>query len=69
MVELILFGSLAVMIFINIPIAIGLGLASIATLIYVGSPLGVVPSMMPSYGAKICITYNTVIYFSWCYYG
>lgn len=41
MVELILFGSLAVMIFINIPIAIGLGLASIATLIYVGSPLGV----------------------------
>ena len=35
MVELILFGSLAVMIFINIPIAIGLGLASIATLIYV----------------------------------
>ena len=40
MVELILFGSLAVMIFINIPIAIGLGLASIATLIYVGSPLG-----------------------------
>lgn len=42
MVELILFGSLAVMIFINIPIAIGLGLASIATLIYVGSPLGVV---------------------------
>lgn len=46
MVELILFGSLAVMIFINIPIAIGLGLASIATLIYVGSPLGVVPSMM-----------------------
>lgn len=43
MVELILFGSLAVMIFINIPIAIGLGLASIATLIYVGSPLGVVP--------------------------
>lgn len=65
MVELILFGSLAVMIFINIPIAIGLGLASIATLIYVGSPLGVVPS----YSAKICITYNTVIYFSWCYYG
>lgn len=64
MVELILFGSLAVMIFINIPIAIGLGLASIATLIYVGSPLGVA-----SYSAKICITYNTVIYFSWCYYG
>lgn len=63
MVELILFGSLAVMIFINIPIAIGLGLASIATLIYVGSPLGA------SYSAKICITYNTVIYFSWCYYG
>lgn len=45
MVELILFGSLAVMIFINIPIAIGLGLASIATLIYVGSPLGVVPKL------------------------
>lgn len=46
MVELILFGSLAVMIFLNIPIAIALGLSSIFTLVYVGDPLGVVPSMM-----------------------
>ncbi len=46
MVELILFGSLALMVFINIPIAIALGLASIFTLIYTGDPLGVVPSMM-----------------------
>lgn len=55
MVELILFGSLAVMIFINIPIAIGLGLASIATLIYVGSPLGVVPSMMQATVQKFAL--------------
>ena len=46
MTELILFGSLALMIFINIPIAIALGLASILTLVYVGDPLGVVPAMM-----------------------
>lgn len=46
MVELILFGSLALMVFINIPIAIALGLASIFTLLYTGDPLGVVPSMM-----------------------
>lgn len=46
MTEIILFGSLALMVFINIPIAIALGLASIFTLIYVGDPLGVVPSMM-----------------------
>ena len=46
MTELILFGSLAVMIFINIPIALALGLASIFTLLYTGDPLGVVPSMM-----------------------
>ena len=46
MTELILFGSLALMIFINIPIAIALGLASIFTLLYTGDPLGVVPSMM-----------------------
>lgn len=46
MTELILFGSLAVMIFINIPIAIALGLASILTLTYVGDPFGVVPAMM-----------------------
>ena len=46
MVELILFGSLAVMICLNIPIAIALGLSSIFTLVYVGDPLGVVPSMM-----------------------
>ncbi len=46
MVELILFGSLAVMILINIPIAIALGLASIFTLFFTGDPLGVVPAMM-----------------------
>ena len=46
MTELILFGSLALMIFINIPIAIALGLASIFTLLYTGDPLGVVPAMM-----------------------
>ncbi len=46
MTEIILFGSLALMVFINIPIAISLGLASIFTLIYVGDPLGVVPAMM-----------------------
>lgn len=46
MTEFILFGSLAAMIFINIPIAIALGLSSILTLIYVGDPLGVVPAMM-----------------------
>ncbi len=46
MTELILFGSLAVMIFINIPIALALGLASIFTLLYTGDPLGVVPAMM-----------------------
>ena len=46
MVELILFGSLAVMILINIPIAISLGLASIFTLFFTGDPLGVVPAMM-----------------------
>lgn len=55
MVELILFGSLAIMIFINIPIAIGLGLASIATLLYVGSPLGVVPSMMQATVQKFAL--------------
>ncbi len=46
MTEFILFGSLALMIFINIPIAIALGLASIFTLCYVGDPFGVVPAMM-----------------------
>ncbi len=46
MTEIILFGSLALMILINIPIAISLGLASIFTLLYVGDPLGVVPAMM-----------------------
>ena len=46
MTELILFGSLTLMIFINIPIAIALGLASIFTLLYTRDPLGVVPAMM-----------------------
>lgn len=55
MVELILFGSLAVMIFLNIPIALALGLASAATLLYVGSPLGVVPSMMQATVQKFAL--------------
>lgn len=42
----ILFISLAVFIFLNIPISISLGLSSALTLIATGSPLGVIPSMM-----------------------
>lgn len=42
----ILFISLAIFIFLNIPISISLGLSSALTLIATGSPLGVIPSMM-----------------------
>lgn len=42
----LLFISLAVFIFLNIPISISLGLSSALTLIATGSPLGVIPSMM-----------------------
>lgn len=42
----ILFITLAVFIFLNIPISISLGLSSALTLIATGSPLGVIPSMM-----------------------
>ena len=46
MASAILFISLAVFIFLNIPISISLGLSSALTLIATGSPLGVIPSMM-----------------------
>lgn len=46
MAAAILFISLAVFIFLNIPISISLGLSSVLTLMATGSPLGVIPSMM-----------------------
>ncbi|MHD0314979.1 TRAP transporter large permease [Fusobacterium varium] len=46
MAAAILFISLAVFIFLNIPISISLGLSSALTLMATGSPLGVIPSMM-----------------------
>ena len=46
MAAAILFISLAVFIFLNIPISISLGLSSALTLIATGSPLGVIPSIM-----------------------
>lgn len=42
----ILFGSMAIMIALGIPIAIVLGVSSMLTLLAAGSPLGVVPAMM-----------------------
>ena len=42
----ILFGSMAVMIVLGIPIAIVLGVSSALTLLFSGAPLGVIPSMM-----------------------
>lgn len=42
----ILFITLAIFIFLNIPISISLGLSSAITLIATGCPLGVIPSMM-----------------------
>lgn len=46
MAAAILFISLVVFIFLNIPISISLGLSSALTLMATGSPLGVIPSMM-----------------------
>ena len=46
MSAIILFGSMALMIVLGIPIAIVLGLSSALTLLYSGSPLGVFPAMM-----------------------
>lgn len=46
MAAAILFISLAVFIFLNVPISISLGLSSALTLMATGSPLGVIPSMM-----------------------
>ena len=46
MSAIILFGSMALMIVLGIPIAIVLGVSSALTLLYSGSPLGVFPAMM-----------------------
>ena len=43
MINLILFGSFFVMLLLNIPIAVSLGMSSIFALLFSSSPLTVVP--------------------------
>ena len=44
MINLLLFGSFFVMLLLNIPIAVSLGMSAIFALLYSGSPLTVVPT-------------------------
>lgn len=46
MIAVVLFVSLAILIFINVPISISLGLSSAITLIYAGFPLSSIPSIL-----------------------
>jgi C4-dicarboxylate transporter DctM subunit len=42
----VLFGTLAIFIFINIPISVSLGLSSAITLLYIGMPVTAMPSIL-----------------------
>ena len=52
MINLILFGSFFVMLLLNIPIAVSLGMSSIFALLFSSSPLTVVPTNVYSGMAK-----------------
>lgn len=55
MVALILFGSFFLLLFLNIPIALSLGVSSIITLLYEKLPLSMVPSNMYSSTSKFVL--------------
>ena len=55
MVALILFGSFFLLLFLNIPIALSLGMSSIITLLYEKLPLSMVPSNMYSSTSKFVL--------------
>ena len=55
MINLILFGSFFVMLLLNIPIAVSLGMSSIFALLYSGSPLTVVPTNVYNGMAKFLL--------------
>ena len=55
MINLLLFGSFFVMLLLNIPIAVSLGMSSIFALLYSGSPLTVVPTNVYNGMAKFLL--------------
>ena len=55
MINLILFGSFFVMLLLNIPIAVSLGMSSIFALLYSGSALTVIPTNVYSGMAKFLL--------------
>ena len=55
MINLILFGSFFVMLLLNIPIAVSLGMSSIFALLFSSSPLTVVPTNVYSGMAKFLL--------------
>ncbi len=55
MIAVVLFVSLAILIFINIPISIALGLSSAVTLMYAGFPLSSIPSILQATVQKFAL--------------
>ena len=55
MINLILFGTFFIMLFLNIPISVGLGLSSILAMIYAGDKLSVVPTNVYNGMAKFLL--------------
>lgn len=55
MIAAVLFVSLAILVFINIPISISLGLSSAITLLYAGFPLSSIPSILQATVQKFAL--------------
>ncbi|MEA4993574.1 MAG: TRAP transporter large permease [Oscillibacter sp.] len=55
MINLILFGTFFIMLFLNIPISVGLGLSSILAMVYAGDKLSVVPTNVYNGMAKFLL--------------
>ena len=66
MINLILFGSFFVMLLLNIPIAVSLGMSSIFALLFSSSPLTVVPTNVYSGMAKFLLLAIPVAYLFLC---
>ncbi|WP_369282412.1 TRAP transporter large permease [Oscillibacter sp. GMB15532] len=55
MINLILFGTFFIMLFLNIPISVGLGLSSVLAMVYAGDKLSVVPTNVYNGMAKFLL--------------
>ena len=55
MINILLFGSFFIMLFLNVPISVSLGMSSLAAMIYSGDKLSIIPTNVYNGMAKFLL--------------